>query len=478
MTALNSYSTGTVSVSDGDTVIVGDDTIWSGVNARAGDVIIVDGLAPVEIKDVTDVEHLTLWAPWSGGAKSGADYTIIQKSPLRFAGGQTAADVQTLVAAINTDGFYVFVSSDLSEPDPSLGNEDQFALQASTGKLWLKSGGEWVFQGVYKGFNIHGAYDSGVTYSVGDVVSFAGSSYVWINATSAAGHEPPDPTYWQVLAAKGEGATIAIGTVTTGAGGSDAEVTNSGTAVDAVLDFSIPAGKSYGGTSTTSLAIGAGNKAFATQAGLAYQNGARVRASSAANTSNWMEGVATYADTTLTINVDKINGSGTFASWNLNIAGQPGAGDLSSANALSELSGVAATARGNIEALGTGITKAIQQAATANDIGVTPGHQQDHPSACKAWVKFTGVGGATILASYNISNVVRASTGSYSIAFTVPFASSNYAIAYSVFFNTGGHAQFMRSSTIAASGCAILALDSTFNPADTDGMMLVFFGDQ
>jgi hypothetical protein len=83
---------------------------------------------------------------------------------------------------------------------------------------------------------------------------------------------------------------------------------------------------SFTGTSTTSLAIGTGAKTFATQAGLLYVVGTRARASSNANPStDWMEGVVTaYAGTSLTVNVDAVAGSGTFADWNLSVAGSQG----------------------------------------------------------------------------------------------------------------------------------------------------------
>ena len=79
----------------------------------------------------------------------------------------------------------------------------------------------------------------------------------------------------------------------------------------------------YGGTSATSLAIGTGSKVFTTQSGLAY-NGARVRAASAGNLNNYMEGAATYSGTTLTMNCDLVGGSGTHADWLFAVAGQPG----------------------------------------------------------------------------------------------------------------------------------------------------------
>lgn len=97
-------------------------------------------------------------------------------------------------------------------------------------------------------------------------------------------------------------------------------------------------GPGYAATSTSSLAIGTGSKSFTTQAGLAYTVGARVRASSAGDTAKWMEGVvSSYSGTALVVTVDKTNGSGTLADWNINLAGEPGlsgtgTGDVIAAN--------------------------------------------------------------------------------------------------------------------------------------------------
>lgn len=297
MGALVSYSTGTATVAANGTTVTGTG-IWSGVNVRPGDIFQIGDFQSV-ITDVTDATHLVI-PPWGGGAQSSAAYTIWQVSPQRFAGAQAMADVSTLVAALNTSGFYFFVGIDETAPDPSLGNDGQYASQPTTGKTWVKSGGVWTFLGVYKAFSLKGVYDSGTTYSLNDVVTSGGSSYVWINSTPSAGHTAPNATYWQLLASVG--ATGATGT--TGAAGTN--------------------GAGYGGTSTTSLAIGTGSKAFTTQAGLAYTNGARVRATATAGATGWLEGVATYSGTTLTITSDKTNGSGTGTAWNFNVAGEPG----------------------------------------------------------------------------------------------------------------------------------------------------------
>lgn len=335
MTALVSYSTGTVSVAAGGTTVTGVGSIWNDGSAKPGDIFQIGNFQSV-ISDVTDATHLAI-PPWGGGAQAGVAYKIWQVSPQRFAGAEAMATVNRLVIALNAREIPVIVSDDETVPDPSLGEEDQTAIQPLTGKVWVMSGGVWTFLGIYRGFRFTGAYSGATTYYVGDVASNAGASYVWINPTPGSGHAPPNATYWDVSGSPGA----------TGAG--------------------------YGGTSTTSLAMSVASKVFTTQAGLAYTNGARVRASSAANTSNWMEGLATYSGTTLTIAVDKINGSGTLADWNLNVVGQPGAGDLTSANNLSDLAS-AATAAANLGvvryAAAQSLTAAQQAQARAN-INVT-----------------------------------------------------------------------------------------------------------
>lgn len=145
MTALASYSTGTVTITSGGTTVTGSTTVWSGVNVRPGDILQVGNYQTV-VSDVTDTTHLVI-PPWGGGAVSGASYKIFQTSPQRFAGSQAMADVSKLVAALNTNGYFVFVGSTETVPDPSLGNDGQWAFQPSTGIYWLKTGGVWVLTG-------------------------------------------------------------------------------------------------------------------------------------------------------------------------------------------------------------------------------------------------------------------------------------------------------------------------------------------
>lgn len=79
-------------------------------------------------------------------------------------------------------------------------------------------------------------------------------------------------------------------------------------------------------TSTSSVAIGLGSKSFTVAEGLSnFLAGNYVRIN-AADPVNYMYGVITsYTTTTLVVDVQVVGGSGTFASWNLTLAGVRGA---------------------------------------------------------------------------------------------------------------------------------------------------------
>jgi len=88
-------------------------------------------------------------------------------------------------------------------------------------------------------------------------------------------------------------------------------------------------GTTYNGTSTTSLTIGAGTRSFTTQTGLQFSAPQWVIIASTVNNANYMTGnVSSYNSTTgaMTVNVVSTGGSGTYASWQLALAGVPGSG--------------------------------------------------------------------------------------------------------------------------------------------------------
>lgn len=199
--AITIYNTGTASVSAGGTTVTGAGVIWSGGNAREGDEFVIGGVRAL-ILGVVSATELTI-TPWQGENESGAAYTIYQTSSRRFEDVQIADDLQKQVAALNTDGFYHFVKSTETAPDPSLGDEGQYAFQATTGKLWLKEGGVWAFVGVYKAISAKGEWDSDADYIPGDVVSRGGR--LWFSIQAGKGHVPESsPDFWTLFLSGGD----------------------------------------------------------------------------------------------------------------------------------------------------------------------------------------------------------------------------------------------------------------------------------
>lgn len=79
------------------------------------------------------------------------------------------------------------------------------------------------------------------------------------------------------------------------------------------------------GTSTSSLTVGLGIQVLTTQVGRQWFVGQRIRVSSD-DASQVMEGpLVSYANGILTIDADYILGSGTYADWNIGVAGERGA---------------------------------------------------------------------------------------------------------------------------------------------------------
>ena len=68
-------------------------------------------------------------------------------------------------------------------------------------------------------------------------------------------------------------------------------------------------------------------------------------------------------------------------------------------------------------------TQAEQETGTATTVAVTPGRQQYHDSACKAWVKVGGADGTPDIAQgYNVSSITDNGVGDYTINFTTAFS--------------------------------------------------------
>lgn len=93
-------------------------------------------------------------------------------------------------------------------------------------------GESFIWQGAWSAIN---------TYVENDVVEFGGSAFIAVDI-ALPGDNPTGSIVWDLMVSRGVAATIQVGTVTTGAPGASASVTNIGTLTDAVLDFVIPEG--------------------------------------------------------------------------------------------------------------------------------------------------------------------------------------------------------------------------------------------
>jgi hypothetical protein len=108
-----------------------------------------------------------------------------------------------------------------------------------------------------------GVWSATIGYLANDAVLYGGSTYLALS-TSMGVQPDITPSAWAILAQAGSAgatgptgaaATVSIGSVTTGAAGTQAIVSNSGTSTAAILNFTIPqgaAGASGGGGSGAS----------------------------------------------------------------------------------------------------------------------------------------------------------------------------------------------------------------------------------
>jgi hypothetical protein len=252
MTALPSYSTGTVTVAaNGTTVTAAGGANWSGQNALPGDLLQIGGFQTI-VSDFPTATAATI-PPWGGGTQTAQPYKLFKTSPQRINGQPFAQAISDLVTVLNGMGTIYAVADAL--PDPSIGDDGQYALKTNTGvwKLWLKVGGTWVDQGSPVGTNYRGAWNSATAYASNDVTTRLGSSYIAKAPNTNAAPES-SPTSWDLLAGKGDkgdvgttgatgtAATVNVNTTITLGAGSAALVENLGTSSAASFRFSIPQG--------------------------------------------------------------------------------------------------------------------------------------------------------------------------------------------------------------------------------------------
>lgn len=134
------------------------------------------------------------------------------------------------------------------------------------------------------------------------------------------------------------------------------------------------------------------------------------------------------------------------------------------------------------ETFAAAATQAEQEAGSITTAPVTPGRQQYHKSAVKAWVTFTGSTGV-ILDSYNVASVVRDSAGNYTITWTVPFSSASYVVMGGAKLDETGAAGngfvcLKRVASNPAADSVKVVCSASGTDTDPTSMHVVALGDQ
>jgi hypothetical protein len=186
-----------------------------------------------------------------------------------------------------------------------------------------------------------------------------------------------------------------------------------------------PTGLGYAGlTSTTSTAIGTGSKVFTTNlasTATAFAIGNRVRIVYPTTPANYMEGsITAFSSKSLTVNVDYVGGSGTFASWNITDAGAVGSKGTTGVTGPTGAGTTGATGAtgktgptGVTGATGAGTTGATGVTGKTGPTGVTgPTGGTTNLSGTTNYIsKFTSATTAGISSIYDNGNIGIGTTG-------------------------------------------------------------------
>lgn len=319
MTILSDYVAGTIGLTNGQTAFTGTGTAWLSAGLGEGDKIYVDGFfGGSKIAAISAEGAGELAFAWPGATGTYAYRMEFLASPSRAAAkAQTAIDLLTSGLFQEVDAVGTFAGRDTFDGQP-----EGFVYASETDEAGNAISGFWI---VYQkksnadadwsiGAKTGGA-DGGVTnYATFGVLSDA----IGQDGESALNLVNGD-TYLKTA-----GSWTLSGSIK-GDKGDKGDQGDQGSQGEQGIQ-GLPGSSDVTGTSTTSLAIETGAKAFTVaETDRGWAEGARLRAASAPDPANFMEGVITsYAGTALTITVDHLGGAGTHADWNFNLAGSEG----------------------------------------------------------------------------------------------------------------------------------------------------------
>jgi hypothetical protein len=121
-------------------------------------------------------------------------------------------------------------------------------------------------------------------------------------------------------------------------------------------------------------------------------------------------------------------------------------------------------------------SQAEQETATSVLVAVTPGRQQFHPSAAKAWGK-AGLTGND-LGSYNVTSFTDDGVGLITVTIGTDFSGAHYTIVAHTAGNTPSGVNFPQITTQAAGSFAMTNYSSVDGVRDPKEWFFAAFGDQ
>ena len=127
-------------------------------------------------------------------------------------------------------------------------------------------------------------------------------------------------------------------------------------------------------------------------------------------------------------------------------------------------------------------TQAQQETASSTSVYVSPGRQQFHPSAAKAWCLFDGTGTPAVTGTpYNVSSITDNGTGDHTVNWTTSFSSANYCVVTANNGYTGVKAVTTCIRALAAGSVRVMTQQlssDTVSAVDLTQICVAAFGDQ
>ena len=124
-------------------------------------------------------------------------------------------------------------------------------------------------------------------------------------------------------------------------------------------------------------------------------------------------------------------------------------------------------------------SQADMEAATSIAVATTPGRQQFHPSAAKAWCRFDSAG--TIAGSYNVSSITDNGVGTWTVNIGTAFSSTGYAGVAMGGYRTSVSGLMYNILSQAAGSFQVSAFNPSGTPTDptsVNAIEFIAFGDQ